>query len=551
MRRTIASIAAALTIASAAIAAPLPATEADAAPVPSSTSVTFLERIAGPDRFATSLEISQQLPYSYSYTDETVFLASATTFADALAVAPLAAGGSRRILLTGRDELPWSVEQHLRQITPGSIYVVGGTSAISDAVLQQAHAATYAPVHRIGGTDRVGTSLLVAGLMQQSAPDAPVWIASGTQFADALVAAPVAARERAGIVLAVHGSDAGSTQAWRDRVLPYVQGRDVRIAGGRAAVSESDAQWLESVSASVDRFGGADRWQTALAIDVAFRHLLPSAEQAVIASGERFPDALGATVLAVHLGAPLFVSPRACDATVSAGIRDAMAAVGATRVVAVGGASVLSADAAWVRVCPGPQPTPTQQHMADQFGTFPAFSVSGTGSGRFPVPPGMQDAVLAIEHQSTTASTATLLDTWGGPWYGSVRVEASETTSQRLVVVEDVAGATWEDPPVTQFEVQSDGSWTVRWIPIAHMPVLTSSLSGAGDGVVLVGAGTPRVRLAVSASSWNAHTYTPTAPYPRSSGIGGGSAPGSVDADLRVPGVVEITSDGTWSISVR
>jgi putative cell wall-binding protein len=90
-------------------------------------------RIAGHDRFATSVAISQSLYGSAG--SSAVFVATGMNFPDGLAGGPLAALVPGPILLVSPTQLPESVAAELQRLGPDTVYVIGGPGAVSDGVV--------------------------------------------------------------------------------------------------------------------------------------------------------------------------------------------------------------------------------------------------------------------------------------------------------------------------------------------------------------------------------------------------------------------------------
>ena len=109
-----------------ALVLPLGAPPAEAAAV---------QRIAGSDRYQTSALIAQAVAPAPG---EPVFLATGTSFADALAAGPVAAAEGGVLLLTSPSSLPAATVQAITAIAPREIVIVGGTGAISDEVAAEA-----------------------------------------------------------------------------------------------------------------------------------------------------------------------------------------------------------------------------------------------------------------------------------------------------------------------------------------------------------------------------------------------------------------------------
>jgi putative cell wall-binding protein len=91
-------------------------------------------RHSGMDRYATAVAISAaNHPAS---TVEVVYIATGTTFPDALAAAPVAGRRRGPVLLVAPNSLPASVAGELQRLSPNQIVIVGGPGVVSDGVVQ-------------------------------------------------------------------------------------------------------------------------------------------------------------------------------------------------------------------------------------------------------------------------------------------------------------------------------------------------------------------------------------------------------------------------------
>lgn len=329
LRRTLAMAAAAAAVATTITLAPAPS--ADAA----------ITRISGSDRYATSVAASR----ATGWTGGPVFLASGASFADALAAGPVAAAERGNLLLTMPTGLPQAVADRIAQLAPSEIVIVGGTGSISSTVEQQAQ--SLAPlVTRISGSDRVETSMLLLDRMRtKGVVPSDVWVVSGTNFADALAAGAVAARYGHGLVLATAGDD-----RFRQLIGARLEGVTAfRIAGGNAAVDSWVQRILYDTGRGIDRIAGANRYQTAVAINAQFTQTTTNA-RIMLASGESFPDGLSAATVAASQGMPLYLTTRHCMPV--PGVRQEMQRLGARDVVVVGGTAVVTNASANLDACP-------------------------------------------------------------------------------------------------------------------------------------------------------------------------------------------------------
>lgn len=154
---------------------------------------------------------------------------------DALAVAGLAALEARAVLLTTRTALPSATRAALERPGGTSATIVGGTAAVGADVADEL--AQLVEVARLGGATRYATSALLAdrALIAGAREDA-VWLATGTGYADGLVAGAAAAAAGAPLLLVDgHDPDGGNaSRAWLNAHAGALS--SVVWVGGRAAV---------------------------------------------------------------------------------------------------------------------------------------------------------------------------------------------------------------------------------------------------------------------------------------------------------------------------
>jgi putative cell wall-binding protein len=120
-----------------------------------------------------------------------VYIASGTTFPDALGGGAAAAIDGTALLLTTPTKLPSETVAALRRIKPTKVVLLGGTGAISNTVLSQVRSTvgSSVPVSRVGGANRFETAAKVSAATVPSASE--VFLANGMDYPDALAGAPV------------------------------------------------------------------------------------------------------------------------------------------------------------------------------------------------------------------------------------------------------------------------------------------------------------------------------------------------------------------------
>lgn len=320
------------------------------APVVETAEAATTSRIAGSDRYATSVAVAKRLP-EYP---RTVFLASGTKFPDALAAGPVASAERAALLLTLPNTLPGVVQDEIQRINPEEIVIVGSDASISSQVEDELRAISDAAITRIGGSDRVETSLLLADRLTQSGPIGSVWVVAGGNYPDALVASSIAGRERGAVILDVHATGEAGTVEWIKRVQHVYRNTPVVIAGGEPSVSAYDELRIRiSGPSSVTRVAGTDRYQTAIALNDRYPASNPE-RQMLLATGQNFPDALAASVLAASRQTPLYLAPTGCNTGIAAQLRAVRDSRGINEVVGLGSPASLSDQALRMEACPPP-----------------------------------------------------------------------------------------------------------------------------------------------------------------------------------------------------
>ncbi len=259
-----------------------------------------IQRLAGPDRYATAAAISRA---SFAADTPIAFVADGTTFPDALSAGPLAAGRGGPILLTAPDWLPPATSDELGRLRPAEIVVLGGGGSVSGSVAARlvGHT-TSGRVTRISGADRYATSAAVsAAAFPSGAPVA--YLALGRSYPDALSGGVAAAVSGGPLLLTEPNAIPGAVQAELARLAP----QRIIVLGGAAAISDAVVQAAagSSPGVSVIRLGGVDRYATsALVSKTAFPQ---GASATYLSTGLNFPDALAAAAVAGRIEAPLLL----------------------------------------------------------------------------------------------------------------------------------------------------------------------------------------------------------------------------------------------------
>jgi len=194
--------------------------------------------------------------------------------------------------------------------------------------------AAAADVDRIGGADRYETAVLISQRIVGPNERAPIaFIASGTDFPDALAGAAAAAHLGGPVLLSRPDRLPDIVAAELARIDPD----QVVVLGGEAALSaQVAAAVVASVGQPVTRLAGADRYETAARVaEFAFQTGVPVA---FLASGASFPDALAGAAAGGSLGGPVLLTK---PAGVPAATISRISALDPEMVVILGGEAVV------------------------------------------------------------------------------------------------------------------------------------------------------------------------------------------------------------------
>lgn len=243
-----------------------------------------LDRLRGDNRFETAVAISQ----AGWDTSDVVVLARSDDHADALAGVPLAKKYDAPLLLTRTEYLPEETMEEILRLEAKTVYVLGGTLAISDSVVDELSAEGI-DVVRINGGSREETAVEIAKeVVKDQAVDTAIIVQRG-DFPDALSVAAHAAAEGLPILLTPTNYLHEGTEA----ALEELEITNTLVIGGTLAISDEVLEQLpnpERIS-----FPGGTRYDTSIAVA---EHFDIDTDTYFIATGEEFVDALAGAALA-------------------------------------------------------------------------------------------------------------------------------------------------------------------------------------------------------------------------------------------------------------
>jgi putative cell wall-binding protein len=282
-------------------------------------------RVGGTDRYATAgLLFGSPLGTYTGGTNSVAVIASGANFPDALSAnylaAGLNAGAGTRVLLTDPNVLPQPTTQALITGSIKTVFLVGGTAAISTNVsnaiaamhVGNNNANAFINVIRVAGADRYATNNQV-DLYNGASSGHTAIVAVGSNFADALSVAPAVVSKKYPLVL----TDGAALSSSAQSSLVNLGITNVIIVGGTSALSATVEASIKALGITINyRIAGADRtltaqmiatWETTTAGTQAFaatssyallNGLGFSKASADVARGDGFADALAAGTVA-------------------------------------------------------------------------------------------------------------------------------------------------------------------------------------------------------------------------------------------------------------
>ncbi len=225
----------------------------------------------------------------------------------------------------------------------GEIGLASGTATANNAksilnmapVIQNYRASK---VVRISGKNRLETAVEISkSVFRDVSKVDTVVVATSTGFADALSAAPWAAKMNGPLLLSGASSLDGNVANEIFRLRPA----KIYVIGSSTVISDTVVNKLKTLTksgGSVERVYGANRYETSLKIA---KKGFPSVGSAFVASGANFPDALSADAAAGKLKAPL-VLVQGSQNQASDELRSYLSSAGVKKIYISGGSLAVS-----------------------------------------------------------------------------------------------------------------------------------------------------------------------------------------------------------------
>ena len=245
-------------------------------------------RISGANRFQTAVEISKRVLDSNELKKEnkTVVLANGYSFIDALPGGVLANSTSGTLLLTKTKEIPKETMDEINRINPNVIYILGGSSSISEDTEEKLK--QYADnVIRFGGKNRYETSELISEEISKHSNVSGYLVAS--EVADAVASSSMAKGDKPLILVNNNNPSA------------YLKEKEATktVLGGNSSISESTFKYIGAEK----RISGKNRFETSLNISKASGY-----KNTALVNGYSFIDGLAAGTLSFKKEAAIILT---------------------------------------------------------------------------------------------------------------------------------------------------------------------------------------------------------------------------------------------------
>ncbi|MHC6179322.1 cell wall-binding repeat-containing protein [Clostridium sp. JNZ X4-2] len=307
-----------------------------------SASAPITKRLAGADRYETSLKVAQD-GWSSSYY---AVLACGEDYPDALSSVPLAKKYDAPVLLSHRNYVDSYIIDEMKKLNVGRVFIIGGTASISDNIINQLSSIGI-QTERIGGTDRYDTSVKIA---EKFGKVNTLMAATGQDYADAVSIGTAAAAMGVPVILLPKDVMPDSTKKYIEALNTTInadynnpqkgqtsdgsnQGQfrnmKVFVVGDNSVISDNVIREFENTFrddvsdqqfGNVERIGGADKYERNINVIARFVENyntsgdytssgdLFSMNNLYIASGDGFADALSGAAEAAKSKSPVILS---------------------------------------------------------------------------------------------------------------------------------------------------------------------------------------------------------------------------------------------------
>ncbi|MFA6809035.1 MAG: cell wall-binding repeat-containing protein, partial [Eubacteriales bacterium] len=184
-------------------------------------------RLQGNNRFETAASIATTAVKN----SDQAYLASGSSFADALSISSYAASKGIPLLLTEKDKVPDATLNALKLLGVKKVTLIGGEGVISPNVKEQLESSFQ--VDRLGGANRYLTNIAILNSLDYDTSQ--ILVATGTAFPDALAGSVLAAKNSNPILLVPKADIPSQTITYLNTYRPEVN--KFSILGGWGVIN--------------------------------------------------------------------------------------------------------------------------------------------------------------------------------------------------------------------------------------------------------------------------------------------------------------------------
>ncbi|WP_180946894.1 cell wall-binding repeat-containing protein [Peptostreptococcus faecalis] len=235
---------------------------------------------------------------------KSIILASGNKYTDVLTATVLGNEKNSPILLSSKDLVSKNTLNEIKRLSADEVIISGGPDSVSEEVVKQLEKEGY-KVRRIYGQDRYETAKKIGEEVRLSTNNkTDAILVDGTNFPDVITLSTIANEKRAPIIL-TNPSKLNSTT---NKALKDWNIKNVTIGGENNSVSNEIENELKTTLTSVERIGGADRYETAYKVAEKFRNITNNKTNMILVDGTNFPDGITISSVASKFKAPILLT---------------------------------------------------------------------------------------------------------------------------------------------------------------------------------------------------------------------------------------------------
>jgi putative cell wall-binding protein len=183
-----------------------------------------VSRIGGSNRYDTSRKVAEMVG-----TNNGIIMATGLDYPDALSIAPIAGVKTIPILLSPKNSMDLGVSQFIKSKNIPVSYIVGSTGVISSSI-----ASSLPNSKRLAGANRYETNLSINKNFEKDLNFDTIYLATGSNFPDAMAGAALAAKNNAPIFLT-------GKYSLSPEIINFLKSKNVKhvvALGGSSVVSD-------------------------------------------------------------------------------------------------------------------------------------------------------------------------------------------------------------------------------------------------------------------------------------------------------------------------